>query len=222
MARKNVKVVIPPNADELIELGEDIVAKHTADGAASALSGLDMTAFAARVASAKAKNALQKQLRRDAEMATEDRDTLLGRRKDQNVNTDGTVLNVVSRARDILLGTHKGNEQQLGQWGFEVNQSTTGGGSGSGGGGTPVQKGTVNGKVTNQVTLMPMPGVSVEVVGTTLTAVTDPNGDYVMIDVPAGNQTIRVRPTGMPSKDVLATVIANSTITVNIQVVPGP
>lgn len=199
MARKNVKVVIPTNADELIELGEGIIAKHTADGAGSPLSGLDMTAFTTRVTDAETQNSLQKQLRRDAELATESRDGLLGRHKDQNVNSDGTVLNMVSRVRDMLLGLYKGNEQQLGLWGFDVNQSTTGGSTGgsSGGGGTPLPAtGSISGTVSNSVTLTGISGALVEVVGTGIGTTSDGTGAFSLSGIPTGSQTIRISAAG--------------------------
>ena len=229
MARKNVKVVIPTNADDLIELGQDIIAKHNADGAASPLNGLDMTAFETRVSSASAKNALQKQLRRDAEMATEDRDGLLGKRKDQNVNTDGTVVNITARVRDILLGTLKGNEQQLGQWGFQVNQSSTsnsgsstGGGEPSNGSGNQTSVGTVNGTVINMSTLMPIANASVQALGTIVTGVTGATGTFSLAKVPAGNQTVRVSAAGYMQTDVPVVVVNNSVVTVNVQLTPMP
>ncbi|MBI1287631.1 MAG: hypothetical protein GC178_08645 [Flavobacteriales bacterium] len=88
----------------MLELAGHIITKHTADGAASPLSGLDMAAFGTRVTDADTQNELAKQLRKDAELATESRDGLLGKRKDQNVNSEGTVLNIIARVRDILLG----------------------------------------------------------------------------------------------------------------------
>lgn len=123
MSRKNVRVIIPRNPDEFIELAERIVTKHNEDPVNSLLSGLDMADFEAKVLAAKASNASAKQLRKDAETATEDRDHILGRKKDQSSSTEGTVLNFVTRARDILLGYHKGKEQHLGDFGFDVNQS---------------------------------------------------------------------------------------------------
>ncbi|MBP9151344.1 MAG: hypothetical protein KBF73_03595 [Flavobacteriales bacterium] len=131
MTKKRVRVTIPRNADELIELGESIVAKHNEAVATSPLNGLDMAAFAAKVAAAKAKNVEQKKLRKDAETATEDRDGLLGKKKDQNSTTEGTVLNFVSSVRDILLGHNKGKEQHLGDFGFEVSQSGSSGSASS-------------------------------------------------------------------------------------------
>ena len=125
MSRKNVRVTIPRNADELIILGESIVAKHNEDPATSPLVGLDMAAFEATVIDAGKKNVEAKQLRKDSETATEDRDGLLGHKKDQTTNTPGTVLNFVVRTREMLLGVFKGKEQHLGDFGFEVNQSNT-------------------------------------------------------------------------------------------------
>ena len=68
-------------------------------------------------------------LKRLLEAATEARDGLLGHRKDQTSNTPGTVLNYVSRVRDILLGTYRGEEQKLGDYGFTVNHSSRSNGS---------------------------------------------------------------------------------------------
>ena len=60
------------------------------------------------------------QLYRDAEKATQGRDLALG----SGNPVKGTVLNYVRSARDILSGINKGNEQALGDWGFEVDQAT--------------------------------------------------------------------------------------------------
>jgi len=53
---------------------------------------------------------------RDAETATQNRDLALG----TNDPVKGTVLNYVRSVRDILSGIYKGNEQKLGDWGFDV------------------------------------------------------------------------------------------------------
>lgn len=220
MSRKNVRVVIPRNADELIELGEGIEAKHTADGANSPLNGLDMSAFSTRLGAAKTKNDEQKQLQRDAEMATEERDDLLGKKKDQNTTTEGTVLNIIARTRDILLGLYKGNEQQLGQWGFEVNQSSTS--SNGGGDSDPPSTGSVSGKVIASDTLMGIAGALVEVLGTGLSTTTDGNGDFSLPSVPVGNQTIRVSVSSYLTVEGPFTVSAGSNSVPNIELDPAP
>ncbi len=113
------RVIIPANPDDIIALAKGIVAKHTADGAASPLSGLNMADFAAKVATADTENQASAQAYRDAELATQNRDIALGADR----TTKGTVNYYVAAARDMLLGLNKGNEQKLGDWKFTVDQS---------------------------------------------------------------------------------------------------
>jgi hypothetical protein len=120
MARVN----IPSNADKLILLSQAILAKHAALGAASPLGGLKITEWTASTATAEAENQKAAQLRRDAEKATQNRDNAIG----DNSNPSGVEFNVKS-ARDILMALNKGNEQQLGDWGFDVDTSARPSGS---------------------------------------------------------------------------------------------
>jgi hypothetical protein len=83
--------------------------KHTADGTGSPLSGLDMTDMGARVTAADTQNKNAAQLYRNA--------------------VKGTIAHYVRSVRDVLLGLYKGNEQKLGDWGFEVDTSARGGGN---------------------------------------------------------------------------------------------
>lgn len=113
------RIKIPKNPDQLIQLAKAIGTKHTADGATSPLAGLDMADFAAKTATAAAENQSAAALHRDAETATQNRDLALG----GDDATPGTVTFYVRSIRDILAGLNKGNEQKLGKWGFEVDQS---------------------------------------------------------------------------------------------------
>ncbi len=112
MARINIS----KNPDQLIQLAQSIVAKHTADGAGSLLAGLDMADLSAKTTTADTQNKAATKLYRDAETATQNRDLALG--KDGVIK--GTVGYYVRSARDVLQGIYKGNEQKLGDWGFEV------------------------------------------------------------------------------------------------------
>lgn len=107
-----VRVNVPKNPDQLIQLAQSILTKHAADGAASALAGLDMADLNAKTATADTQNKATAKLYRDAETATQNRDLALG--------TDGVIKGTVGyyvrSARDVLLGIHKGNEQKLGDW----------------------------------------------------------------------------------------------------------
>jgi hypothetical protein len=123
MSRKNVRVEIPDNAEELIQLGESIIEKHEEAPATSPLNGLPMAILAALVIQARTKQNALLQLRRDAETATQDRDSLLGHRKDQSSTTEGTLLYLISGVRDVLLGNYRGKEQHLGDFGFNINQT---------------------------------------------------------------------------------------------------
>ena len=123
MARVN----IPKNPDALIALAQSITEKHTADGANSPLAGLNMADFTAKTTTADTQNQTSAKLYRDAETATENRDLALGYDK----STAGSVNYYIAAARDILLGVYKGNEQRLGDWGFEVNQSAKSNGNGN-------------------------------------------------------------------------------------------
>lgn len=221
MSRKNVRVIIPRNADELIELGESIVAKHNEDPLTSPLAGLDMAAFATAVTAAAAKSDEVKQLRRDAETATEDRDTLLGHRRDQNTNTPGTVLNFVVRSREILLGAYKGNEQRLGDFGYEVNQSTTGAGNG-GGTAPPPTVGSIGGKLTDAIGGVVITNGLIELLSTASSTMTDANGDYVLSSIPAGNYTLRASAPGYDTVEVAVTILAGAVQIQNIQLSPTP
>lgn len=114
MARVN----IPANPDKMIELSKAILAKHLALGAASPLSGLKIAEWTANSTAADTENKKAVQLRRDAEKATQARDNAIGDNKDKFA----VEFNVKS-ARDILMGLNKGNEQTLGDWGFDVDMS---------------------------------------------------------------------------------------------------
>ena len=121
MAKKNLWVGIPGNADDLIKLAEAIDVKNTALGDASPVKSVKAIAnLGAKVAVGKTKNNLAKQLAKDAEKATQDRELALGQGGQLR---EETVRYWVTAVRDVLLGINKGNEQALGDWGFTVNTS---------------------------------------------------------------------------------------------------
>ncbi len=70
------------------------------------------------------KHVLAKKLSREAEAATKARNLALGKGKDQQSTTPGTVLFYVTSIRDVLLGLFKGQEHKLRNWGFDVDVST--------------------------------------------------------------------------------------------------
>jgi hypothetical protein len=120
MANPNFRVTIPTNAQELSGLGTRITDKHELDGVDSVLTPLDMDDFLAKNTLAIERDAASKQLDRDKEKAYADRDFALGI---DNDNPD-TVDFYVKSSRDVLFGFNKGKEQNLGNWGFNVNMSS--------------------------------------------------------------------------------------------------
>ncbi len=117
------QVVIPLKVDRLLKLTQKILAKHTADGAASPLPTAMMTALAGLNTSALNLHDRAQDTYKSAENATENRNKLLGLEKNQNSKTPDTVLFYITSIRTLLLGLNRGNEQNLGQWGFTVNTS---------------------------------------------------------------------------------------------------
>ena len=117
MPKTIYRVLIPENPQELIVLGEAVIAKHTADGVNSPLTFMDMAAFEDIVADAKAQDILSTQYNAQKESAYQERDVALG----INANVTGTVDYYVKSSRDILAGYYKNHEDKLNFWGFEVS-----------------------------------------------------------------------------------------------------
>ncbi|MEO5572552.1 MAG: hypothetical protein ABIT08_06645 [Bacteroidia bacterium] len=119
-----VSVEIPTDAPGMMRLAGLIIAKDIALGAASLVKGLDMTDFAAKNTDADTKHTLGQKLNRDKEKATAARDKPLGIAEGQTVKTPGTVKFYVTSSRDVLLGLNKGEEHNLGDWGYDVQFSS--------------------------------------------------------------------------------------------------
>ena len=121
MARRPFRVVIPTQPDPLNTLGNNIITKHIADGAASPIPAATATSLTSKLTEADAQNTLQKNLDEVKEKHTEDRNLRLGIHVTQSTITENTVLYFVTSIRDFLLGHFRGNERKLGDWGYVVN-----------------------------------------------------------------------------------------------------
>ena len=121
MPSNTFRIDVPGNPDDLIKLAKKIRDKHVALGDDSPIKGLkNMDQFAGKLTTADTKNEASKQLYKDAEQATQDRDLTLGQTGQLR---EQTVRYWVTSARDVLQGLNKGNEQALGGWGFTVDTS---------------------------------------------------------------------------------------------------
>jgi TonB-dependent starch-binding outer membrane protein SusC len=76
--------------------------------------------------------------------------------------------------------------------------------------------GVVVGAVTDAATRQPIAGAQITIVGTTLGTVTDPQGRYMLRNVPAGPQLIRVTLIGYAADDVRIVVTTEGTVQANI------
>jgi hypothetical protein len=120
MIRK-MRINIPTNPDQLIQLAQAIRDKHAALGAASPLNGIeDIADFSRQVDAADGANKDAKDFAQKSEQATETRDNALG----PDTTTPGGVRFFVTASRDVLAALNKGNEHKLGDWGFVVDAST--------------------------------------------------------------------------------------------------
>jgi TonB-dependent starch-binding outer membrane protein SusC len=76
--------------------------------------------------------------------------------------------------------------------------------------------GTITGTVTDLATRQPMIGVQVMLVGTGLGTITDAQGKFLLLNVPAGDQLVRVLLIGYAGEDLRVVVRAGETATVNV------
>ena len=114
---KKMRVVIPTAPADLLDLADDVYAKHTADGASSVLNSLEDQNWAVegpKIALAKAKHSEAETLKLQMEKAYRDRDLLLAPVKD-----------AVIASRDLLTGVMRSNMKRMGDWGFTVNDTPT-------------------------------------------------------------------------------------------------
>ncbi|MFN5865501.1 MAG: TonB-dependent receptor [Candidatus Kapaibacterium sp.] len=83
-----------------------------------------------------------------------------------------------------------------------AQSGTTGSSSSSGSGGSAGPTGSISGEVVNAKTQAPIPGASIQVVGTKLGAITRGDGKFVVRSIPVGTVSIRVTSVGYEPKVV--------------------
>lgn len=127
MAKKNVVVKIPSNIDALLKLIKDILDKHKADGANSIVAKADADFLQALYDDLKDRRNKWLQVNKTQEDETEKIMNKPGLAKGQTVDTPNTGKFYVTKVRDVIMANNKGNPKALGNWGFTVNESKTGG-----------------------------------------------------------------------------------------------
>lgn len=124
MARRTVTVKsYRYNPSKLLQTLEDIVEYNTELGASSPFASgdiVDMTAFAAKVAAARAKRTEALHHYAQAEAAMNESQSLLGTAAGQGILTTDTCINYMSRIKRTLLVVNDDNPEELSLWGFDV------------------------------------------------------------------------------------------------------
>lgn len=136
MSRKTVKVTVPiSKPDEFTKLLKNIVKQHAKEGSKSPLKSqknINMTTFKASAIKAEDLRDKAEKLRHESEKLMEQSRTLYGFAKGQTISTPGTLYNMVDDIKDTLLLAYKGNEEGLGEWGFDVSVGSAKSPSGKG------------------------------------------------------------------------------------------
>ncbi|MEL6612203.1 MAG: carboxypeptidase-like regulatory domain-containing protein, partial [Bacteroidota bacterium] len=84
------------------------------------------------------------------------------------------------------------------------------------------QTGTLAGRVTDAEANQPLPGATVQLIGTERGAATDAFGRFVLRSVPSGTATVRVSFVGFESQTLEAQVSAGETTTLDVTLAPDP
>jgi hypothetical protein len=79
------------------------------------------------------------------------------------------------------------------------------------------QRGTVTGQVINGETRTPVASAQVFVVGTNIGALTNTEGRFTLLNVPAGSRVVRVQLIGFSADDQTVTVPAGGTVTARFE-----
>lgn len=115
MANSNYRVIIPKNAEELLDLAAKVYKKHTDLETTSPLNAMVSHNWNTNGPNVNACLQLHKQaeeLKRQAEETYRQRDLLLA-----------GITESVKASRDLLLGVYRETPKSLGEFGFEVDDS---------------------------------------------------------------------------------------------------
>jgi len=121
MARKTIRIKLPRKSpSNLLLLLSDIKKKHDDLGANSPLDATDAAAIDALITSLQPKYTEAKELEAGAQILNEQVRVGLGMYIGQTAQTPGTGMYLTTKLRDLLLSLHKGNEESLSLYGFNV------------------------------------------------------------------------------------------------------
>ncbi len=112
---KSIRITLPvKSSTKMLELARKVLDKHVAEGANSMLSNLDWQHLQPAIEKAKLLHQQAEDYRVQSKMCIEERNKLL---------TEVTVG--IRSSRNILSGVRIKNMQSLGEWGFDVIESSS-------------------------------------------------------------------------------------------------
>ena len=114
MPAKRGSVAIKRIPEKIIKLGGDIYSKHLVDGVDSPLKSMvdnNWESTGPKIAPCLASHLKAEELKRQMELAYEDRDKVLSE-----------IEEIVRNSAALLKGIYRNSPKRLGDWGFDVNE----------------------------------------------------------------------------------------------------
>lgn len=121
MSRKTVRVDIPRGSpDGFVKLAKAIILNHKKLGKNSPLDDAVVKQLEAIIAEVGDKREEAAGMHAQGEKVNQQANTLLGIADGQTINSKDTAYHLIDDIRDVLLLAHKGNEEALEEYGFNV------------------------------------------------------------------------------------------------------
>ncbi len=119
MTKRRIRTDIPVRQhDKLLGLAESIFIKNKTEHILD--NEIDIAAFNVAIDEAKTKRIKSKESSAESRKTSIEANTLLGIAKGQTKAVEGTVYSTVMQIRDKLKSLNKGKEENLREWGFDV------------------------------------------------------------------------------------------------------
>jgi hypothetical protein len=210
--RKHVRIDIPEQPKEAVELAEAIVAHHTFLAGASPLTAplIDMVAFGTLTSDTRTLLDDWTDLRGETQSLNNEALTIIGYGAGQKITSEGTIYNYFGKIRKRLLQKFKGTEEDLSLWGFKVVISK--------GRKKKASSISLKGKVTDKSTGSALANALVYAEEIDTFTLSDEEGNFEFEKLDDGTYTIVAHKTGYGDATKEDVVVAAGTVTtVNIE-----
>ncbi len=120
MGGRKYRIEIPRNPDSLMELGDDIYAKHQQDGDQSPIPQTMADDLKGANDKAKIEKGIQDDQKKESVRLTRDLNLELGIMNNDSSYQSGTMKYCIKSVRDVLSGNYRSNLRKLNEWGFDI------------------------------------------------------------------------------------------------------